>query len=116
MSHPSVLKKHYCLDHENNMYCSWRYLVEGNEEKFFIHSKITTQSSMDLLQMAISGLGVVYLPDFVVLSAIKAGKLVEVMPAFRPKPMGIYAVYPGLRYREKKVDVFVHFLESVLAI
>ena len=116
ITHPQDLLNHHCIDHGNNHQRLWLYQVNNEIQQVFINAKITTMSSMDLLQMAVSGLGVVHLPDFIVLPAIREGALMEVLPEFRSTPLGLYAVYPGYRYRERKVDAFIEFLETQLAI
>lgn len=54
--------------------------------------------------------GIAWLPDFLAGDAAKAGKLVPVLPQWRPKKHKLwkyYIVYAGRRYALPKVEAFV---------
>ena len=56
------------------------------------------------------GEGIAWLPDFFTADAAKAGKLVQVLPQWRPKKQELgtcYFVYAGRQYALPKVDSFI---------
>jgi DNA-binding transcriptional LysR family regulator len=54
------------------------------------------------------GEGIAWLPDFLAEEAARAGKLVPVLPHWRPKERGaFYFVYLGRQYRLPKVQAFI---------
>lgn len=54
--------------------------------------------------------GIVLQPTFLVGPDLLAGRLVEVMPAWRSVEMGVYAVYPSRKFVAPKVRLMIDFL------
>lgn len=52
----------------------------------------------------------VVLPSFLAERGIKSGKLVRLLPDWRLKPLGIYAVWPDSSRRENLTVLFVRYL------
>ncbi|RUU29506.1 hypothetical protein EOC94_11505 [Mesorhizobium sp. M6A.T.Ce.TU.016.01.1.1] len=48
--------------------------------------------------------------DFLVRDELAAGRLVQILPEWRPPSGGIYTVYPAARFRPPKVTRFVEML------
>jgi DNA-binding transcriptional LysR family regulator len=63
-----------------------------------------------LRESAIAGLGITYLPEFITGDAIRAGKLVRVLPEWRIQSVDVNAVYPSNRNITPKVRGFVSVL------
>jgi DNA-binding transcriptional LysR family regulator len=57
-----------------------------------------------------SGVGVAYLPNFMVAADLQAGRLVRVMAAWSPPSRTLYAVYPSQRFLSPKVRAFLDFV------
>ena len=64
--------------------------------------------------MATAGLGICYLPDFVVQQDINDGKLNTLLNDYQPAPLDMYAVYPSKTTLNTKVRVVIDFLKEVL--
>ncbi len=60
--------------------------------------------------MVLANNGVALLPVFIVAEDIKKGRLVEVLPGWRPEELTINAVYPSNKQITLKVRVFIDFL------
>ncbi|WP_339109077.1 LysR family transcriptional regulator [Thioclava sp. GXIMD4216] len=71
---------------------------------------LTVNDGQSLLQAAISGLGIAYLPSFLCADALKKGLVEEALPDLPDDPLGIYAIYPPGRYTQPKVRAFMDFL------
>ncbi|MDJ0858837.1 MAG: LysR family transcriptional regulator [Dinoroseobacter sp.] len=71
---------------------------------------LTVNDGQSLLNAAMSGLGIAYLPSFLYANALDDGKVVEVLPDLPLEAMGIYAVYPPGRFTQPKVRAFIDFL------
>jgi DNA-binding transcriptional LysR family regulator len=54
------------------------------------------------------------LPTFIVGSALKDGRLVPVLDAFRCEPLTLSAVYPQHRQASRPVQVLIEFLRERL--
>ena len=65
---------------------------------------------MDLKNLALSGLGIVYLPSFTVNQEIISGNLKSILTPYQVEPLNMYAVYPSNRFLTNKTKVFIDFL------
>lgn len=63
-----------------------------------------------MVQAAALGLGLTQVPDYMAAEEIAAGRLVEVLPRHRPRPMPIHAVMPGNRMVPRRVRVLLDAL------
>lgn len=64
---------------------------------------------------ALAGLGIAYLPRFIVESDLAAGSLKAILPAATPDSVSIVALYPSKRLLEPRVRHFVDLLVARLA-
>ena len=76
---------------------------------------LTVNDGQSLLNAAVSGLGIAYLPSFLYEDALKAGEVVEVMPDLPGETLGVYAVYPPGRFTQPKVRAFIDYLVKKFA-
>lgn len=71
---------------------------------------LTVNDGQSLLNAAISGLGIAYLPSFLYSDAMKQGLVIDAIPDLPVEQLGIYAVYPPGRFTQPKVRAFIDFL------
>jgi DNA-binding transcriptional LysR family regulator len=71
---------------------------------------LTVNDGQSLLNAAVSGLGIAYLPSFLYEQALADGEVVEVMPDLPGETLGVYAVYPPGRFTQPKVRAFIDYL------
>ncbi|MBN2907650.1 MAG: LysR family transcriptional regulator [Rhodobacteraceae bacterium] len=71
---------------------------------------LTVNDGQSLLNAAIAGLGIAYLPGFLFADALKNGLVEEAIPDLPHEKLGIYAVYPPGRFTQPKVRAFIDFL------
>ncbi len=71
---------------------------------------LTVNDGQSLLNAAISGLGIAYLPSFLYADAMRRGLVEDAIPALPMEALGIYAVYPPGRFTQPKVRAFIDFL------
>jgi DNA-binding transcriptional LysR family regulator len=71
---------------------------------------LTVNDGQSLLNAAISGLGIAYLPSFLYADAMRQGQVEEAIPGLPTEVLGIYAVYPPGRFTQPKVRAFIDFL------
>lgn len=64
---------------------------------------------------AIAGLGIALLPDFIHGDALAAARLIPVLPAWRPLPSAVYALYPQHRESSRLMRAFIEHLRAGLA-
>ncbi|HAW46083.1 MAG TPA: LysR family transcriptional regulator [Roseovarius sp.] len=71
---------------------------------------LSVNDGQSLLNAAISGLGIAYLPSFLYARALAEGQVEDAMPDLPMETQGIYAVYPPGRFTQPKVRAFIDFL------
>ena len=71
---------------------------------------LSVNDGQSLLNAAVSGLGIAYLPSFLCADALRKGQVEEAMPDLPKENLGIYAVYPPGRFTQPKVRAFIDFL------
>ena len=109
---PADLARHRCLSYSNvALPNAWRFIdVAGDVVDVRIDTRHRASNGQMLASLAAAGLGVVYTPDFIVADEIRAGKLVRLLPNYRPPRSPIAAVYPSRRHLSAKVRVVVDYL------
>jgi DNA-binding transcriptional LysR family regulator len=111
---PADLAHHACLPYGQEGRASWDFIVDGARRSFDVQGPLRANNGEVLRDSAIAGLGIVYLPDFIVAGSVDAGLLVEVLTSFMPPAFALHAVYP--RHRESSVTIraFTQFLRERL--
>jgi len=114
---PEDLSAHECLTYEylavRNL---WRFRDrDGAERSVKIGGRVHANNGRLLTALAVDGLGVLLEPDFIVAPEIRAGRLVRLLPDFKPPSSDIHVAYPSRRHLSAKVRVFVDFLAARFA-
>ena len=111
------LNDHKLLHYSNQAAASvWKITAPSGEKRQVRTSGwLTVNDGQSLLNAAISGLGIAYLPSFLYADAMKEGLVEEAMPELPVEKQGIYAVYPPGRFTQPKVRAFIDFLVSEFA-
>lgn len=104
---------HYSSQASGNV---WK-LTAPSGEKRQVRSAgwLTVNDGQSLLNAAIAGLGIAYLPSFLYHSALKKGQVEIALPDLPVEIVGIYAVYPPGRFTQPKVRAFIDFLVARFA-
>lgn len=110
---PNDLHKHNCLDHYDNRDSSWKYILDGKIQSINIDGNIQSNTSIDLKNLAVSGLGIVYLPSFIVKKELENGSLKSILTTYQVTPLNMYVVYPSNRFLNNKSKVFINFLSNI---
>ncbi|MEM8848555.1 MAG: LysR family transcriptional regulator [Pseudomonadota bacterium] len=106
------LNEHKLLHYSNQANGSVWKLTAPSGEKRQVRSAgwLTVNDGQSLLNAAVNGLGIAFLPSFLYADAMKEGKLVSAIEGHPPETQGVYAVYPPGRYTQPKVRAFIDFL------
>ncbi len=76
---------------------------------------LSVNDGQSLLNAAISGLGIAYLPSYLYAGALRDGLVEDAIPSLPVESQGIYAVYPPGRFTQPKVRAFIDFLVQAFA-
>ena len=106
------LSQHNLLHYTNTRGDNFWRLNDKNGQTHHIPAKsaFTVNDGATLLNAARSGLGLVQLPCFVYVDALKDGSLVKVLPDIQPVIMGVYCVYPAGDYTQPKIRALIDFM------
>jgi DNA-binding transcriptional LysR family regulator len=118
--HPQELAGHDALSYPRaGDTPSWSFEGPGGERVTVpLHGPLAANNSEVLREAALAGLGLAVLPDFSAQTALRAGRLVEVLPAWRPVGAfgeHLYAIRPYSPVVPRAVQALVAYLREVLA-
>lgn len=82
----------------------------GPNKLWQIHhpARVLVNAGIGVRDAMLKGLGIGQLPLPVAAELVSAGRLVRVLPEWRPAPVSVYAVCPSSRYPTPKVRAFVN--------
>lgn len=83
---------------------------DGEEEAVTGNAQIEVDSIDALYHLVLQDIGVTILPSFLAERGERDGKLVRILPDWRLRPLGIYAVWPDKSRRESLTLLFVRYL------
>ena len=61
-----------------------------------------------------AGLGIARLPAFILGDTLTTGKVVEILPEWRPAPIGLHLLTPPSPLRPARVEALIAFLSDRL--
>lgn len=111
---PADLAHHACLPYGQEGRVFWEFIVDGVQTSPDVQGPLRSNNGELLRDAATAGLGITYLPDFIVQKAIDAGLLVEVLTAYMPPARALHAVYPQHRQGSVTIRAFTQFLRERL--
>ncbi len=113
---PSDLERHLCLGYTyGGTSDEWQFAGPGGTlESVRVRWAMRANNGSTSRAAAIAGAGIIWQPSFVIGEDVRAGRLVEVMPAYRVPPIDILAIYASRRHLSAKVRVMVDFLVDAL--
>ncbi|MDR9758125.1 LysR family transcriptional regulator [Rhizobium redzepovicii] len=121
-SHPMPQKPAEVADHNCLQYAYYPYGEEwrfedgaGRQESVKVGGNAVSNSAEMLRFLTLNGKGIFLAPSFVVFDDIAEGRLVKIMPDYRPVEFSINAVYPNRSHLATKVRLFIDLLAERFA-
>ncbi|ANM03365.1 LysR family transcriptional regulator protein [Rhizobium phaseoli] len=121
-SHPLPLKPAEIADHNCLQYAYYPYGDEwrfedsgGRQESVKIGGNVVSNNAEMLRFLTLNGRGLFLAPSFVVFDDIAEGRLIKIMPDYRPVEFTINAVYPNRSHLPTKVRLFIDLLAERFA-
>ena len=111
-STPDDLRRHACLTYayssEGNV---WRFAdASGRMHDVKVTGPMHANNGAMLTALSVAGGGIAIAPDFIVADDVRAGRLIRLLPGYKPPPININAAYPSRRHLSAKVRAFIDFL------
>ncbi|KRQ06340.1 LysR family transcriptional regulator [Bradyrhizobium manausense] len=106
------LTEHNCARHLNYPFGDeWRFFDrKGAPASVRISGSLVTNSGEALRRTVIEGAGIGLLAGFLVRDDLDSGRLVRLLPEYRPVEMSMNAVYPHRHHLSAKVRTFIDML------
>ena len=114
---PADLTRHNCLEFSYRQTgTEWQFTgPDGTKESVRVSGRLKVNNPQILHTAALNGDGVEFDPTFIVGADIASGRLVELMPDYKPIETDLSLVYPPGRQLSAKVRSFVDFLAARFA-
>ena len=108
---PDELARHNCLSYSYRRQPEdWHFLRASERVTVRVRGNLQANNGDALRTAACRGLGIVYLPDFILGEDLAAGRLVRLLADWRAPEIPIHAVFPPQRHPSAKLRAFVDFL------
>ncbi len=93
----------------------WRLYSGGKRLAIPVAARFETTNGGVLREAAIAGMGLAMLPRFMIQDELRSGRLVSVLEAYAPRPVGVYAVHVARRVQPPRLRSFLAALARELA-
>lgn len=112
---PQDLVHHRCINHRQStgggLY-AWEFTKEGRALRVKAEGQLILNSSLAMVDAALSGYGIAYLPENLVVEHRAAGRLVHVLDDWSPMFDGYFLYYPSRRQNSPAFSVLVEALRQ----
>lgn len=92
----------------------FEYKMAGHTHFVTMPTSVTVTNTDAYRACCLSGLGIVQLPENGVAQDLATGRLIEILPEFRPASIPISMLYPSRRLLPKQVSLFMDWLSEVV--
>jgi DNA-binding transcriptional LysR family regulator len=112
--YPDDLRQHACLRmrRSGGALALWPLDDHGRAIELAVSGPLIANDYPTLLGAATEGIGLAQLPAPVAASAIKTGKLVQVLEPYAPMAPGVFLYYPGRRQIMPKLRAFIDHVKQ----
>ena len=92
----------------------WEYEEAGVWKELPMRGCVTVKDAESYRAACLAGLGLIQVPSLTMGRDLKSGRLVEVLPKLKARPMPVSILYPHRRQLSRRVRVFIDWLEAQL--
>ncbi len=111
--HPKDLLGHSCMNYRytprGGLY-AWEFEKDGEDLRVRVDGQVTFNSSAPMIEAALAGLGIAYLPEDMVTGALASGALEKTLDDWSPAFSGYYIYYPS---RHQNLPAFRVVLDAL---
>lgn len=113
--HPQDLVGHNCINMRQptggGLY-AWEFEKDGQELRVRVAGQLTFNTSYPMVEAAVKGLGVAYVPEDLVAAELESGALVALLEDWTPPFPGYYLYYPSRHQNSPAFRVIVDALRQ----
>ncbi len=105
------LPDHQCLRYSNlSSGSEWVFYKDGTEIRKRVQGRFSANNGIYHKSLALSGHGIVVLPDFIAQDAVETGDLIPILTDYDPIISGIHVVYPEKKNMRAVLRAFIEHL------
>lgn len=111
--HPQDLIRHRCINMRHETFgglYAWEFEKDGQALRVRVDGQLTFNNSYAMIDAAVSGLGVAYVPEDIVAAKIESGALELALDDWSPLFDGYFLYYPSRRHNLPAFQVIVDAL------
>lgn len=111
---PDDLQMHICIRQRlpSGKRYRWEFSHNGEELSVDVPGALTLDDSTLMVQSALDGLGIAYVPESFAREKIESGQLVALLDDWCPTIPGLALYYPGYRYLPSALRAFIDVLKE----
>jgi DNA-binding transcriptional LysR family regulator len=109
---PEDLGRHDVLSYSAKPTASLPFETDGKPHDVPVHSRMEANDAVALIELALRGVGVAYVPEPLAQSHLERGALVPVLREHMPKDHWLYAAYSQRRHNSAAMRAMLDFLEQ----
>lgn len=112
---PQDLVAHNCINlrlTSGGGFYAWEFQKDGRDVRMRVDGQLAFNSTLPMVDAAIAGYGVAYVPEDIVAKHIAAGRLQVVLDEWSPKFAGYYLYYPSRRQNSPAFKAVVDALRE----
>jgi DNA-binding transcriptional LysR family regulator len=107
---PQELALHNCLTHSYFGKSLWQFERQGQQLAVPVGGNLSANESRVLLAAALEGAGIAMQPVYSAEPLMASGRLVALLPEWRPQALGVYGVYSSRRQMPAALRAMLDFL------
>lgn len=116
---PQDLVHHNCINYrqrtESGRY-AWEFAKRGREVRVRVDGQLDFNTAFAMIDAAISGFGIAFLPEDIAKEHIAAGRLQQILGDWTPDFAGYYLYYPTRRQNSAAFSVVVNALRGPVSV
>ncbi|NDZ12203.1 LysR family transcriptional regulator [Variovorax sp. WS11] len=112
---PQELALHNCLTYSYFGKSLWQFEHKGSHVAVPVGGNLSANESSVLLTAALEGAGIAMQPEYSTAPWVASGRLVALLPEWRPLAMGVYGVYSSRRQMPAALRAMLDFLAARFA-
>ncbi len=112
---PAELATHHCITGTHDSTGMWRFSGPDGDAEVAIYGRLQVNNALLRCDAARAGAGVLLCADYLVEDDIAGGRLVQLLPQYRPAGESLHAVCPTHRASLPKVRSLVNHLTAELS-
>ncbi|GAB4417152.1 MAG: LysR family transcriptional regulator [Bacteriovoracaceae bacterium] len=87
----------------------WNLFNKLEKREVQVSPRLTSNNYWVLMESAINGLGIVFMPAFLAQKNVKRKKLINILPEWSSDEIPVHFLYPAQKYLNSKVRTFIDF-------